>query len=239
MPKKKRQQFIEEHKPDYVRYEKPIAITPNHKLYHRYLKDKNIKFVLCDGFAGSGKSLTAIYYACQAYLRGEIKGICITKENIGVGEEIGYVKGTELEKMMFRVRQLIKYIESFTNTDVDTLLANEALQIISVNALQGVDLTGYWLIVDEAQNIKPQAMHCICTRGAEKVVINGDCSPAQCAIRGIKKGKNGLSFLIHYLGNLPITGIVSMDDKADIVRQDYLKDVIPLLTAGIEEWQEK
>ena len=101
--------------------------------------------------------------------------------------------------------------------------------IQSLYDLQGMDLTGSVLVVDEAQNINPKAMYCICTRGAEKTIINGDSCSAQVTAKQIKSGNDGISFLINTIGDLDCVGIVEFTEE-DIVRQDFIKDIILRMT---------
>ena len=229
----------EPNKPDYVRYAAPVPITENHKRYHKLLKDKSKPIVISDGFAGTGKSLTAVYYAVQSVLRREARGICLVRANEGIGKDIGYTKGGEVEKLMPILKQLTIYCESFFNDSIENLIATQTVVLQSLHRLQGLDLTDYILIVDEAQLITPEAMYCILTRGAEKVILTGDCREEQCVCRSIKTGKDGLSFLMHYLGDTDMVGVVSMDSINDVVRKGYMRDVIVKLTGSLEEWKSR
>ena len=223
-------------KPNYARYDKPMPITDNHRRYHKLLKDISKRYVIADGIAGTGKSITAVYYAVQAVLRGEARGIYFVRANEGIGRDIGYTKGTETDKLLPILKQLCIYASSFFNDSIDNLLYDGRIALQSLNKLQGLDLTEYILIVDEAQLIEPEAMYCIVTRGAEKTILIGDCRPEQSVCRRIKQGKDGLSFLLHYLGDSPSVGIISMDSEDDIVRQGFMKEVVMKLTGTLEEW---
>lgn len=223
-------------KPDYQRYDKPVPITENHRKYHKLLKDISKRYVISDGIAGSGKSITAVYYAVQQVLRGEARGIYFVRANEGIGRDIGYTKGTEIDKLLPILKQLCVYASSFFNDSIENLLYDGRIVLQSLNKLQGLDLTGYILIVDEAQLIEPEAMYCIVTRGAEKTILIGDCRPEQSVCKRIKQGKDGLSFLLYYLGDSVSVGCVSMDSEDDIVRQGFMKEVVMKLTGALDEW---
>ena len=226
-------------KPDYRQYDKPVALTDNHRRYHSLLKNPAIHYVVADGFAGTSKSICAVYYGVQAVLHGKAKGLYFVRANEGIGKGVGFYKGTEREKLTPLMEQLLTYASSFFNMSVDELIDNGLVHLQNLNFLQGKDLSNYWLIVDEAQLIEPEAMYCIATRGAEKTVLIGDCRPEQCVNKRIKSGKDGLSYLLHYLGDLPIVGTVSMTEEEDIVRQQFLKPIILRLTGSLEEWKTK
>ena len=73
---KQRKKSIKEHeqdydfKPKFDRYDKPKPITENHRKYHNLLKDSSKKIVICNGYAGTSKSISSMYYACQSVLSG-------------------------------------------------------------------------------------------------------------------------------------------------------------------------
>lgn len=210
----------------YQRYDKPTPITHNHKRYHNLCKDPSKKIVLCDGWAGSGKSLTAAYYAAEALKREKVKGIVIMRSLEGLGRNPGAYPGDAYEKNEPKLRQLINYICSFTRMSVESMLYTETLKIIGLYDLQGMDLTGHYMIVTECQTLTAEQMYSVCTRGAEKVILEGDTCHAQLTNHSIKYGKDGLSFLMDTIGDLDFVGRVRMDSEDDIVRQDYMKQII-------------
>lgn len=208
------------------KYAKPVPLTANHKRYHNLCKDPAKKIVLCDGWAGSGKTIVAAHYAADALRKGKVKGIIIMRSLEGLGRNPGAYPGDAYEKNEPKLRQLINYICSFTRMDVDSLLMSESLKIIGLYDLQGIDVTDYYMIVTECQTLTAEQMYSVCTRGAEKLILEGDTCDAQLTNHSIKSGKDGLSFLMDTIGDLDFVGRVRMDSEDDIVRQDYMKQII-------------
>jgi predicted ribonuclease YlaK len=223
---------LQESKPE-PRYLKPQAVTLNHKAYHGMLKDETKKIVVVDGVAGSGKSIAAVYYACELLRKDKVKSIIFIRPNEGIGNDLGYLPGDLWDKLSPKLKQLIIYAECFTGVDRSFLISSGKIIIQSLYDLQGMDLTGSALVVDEAQNISPRAMYCICTRGAEKTIINGDSCPAQVTSKQIKSGNDGISFLIETIGDLSSVGVVKFTAD-DIVRQGFIKDVILRMTPALK-----
>lgn len=231
---RKRSTFIEEEiKPIIKEYPKPEPLTDNHKKYHALLRNPSKKIVFCDGWAGTGKTIASIWYACQAYKNNRIDCIVIMRSLEGIGKESGAYPGGPFEKNEPKLRQVLEYISSFMQCNVDTLLKSGIIKVQGLADVQGMDLTRCWLHVTEAQTLRPQEMYAVVTRGAEKVVLEGDTCPAQLT-RNIKYGKDGLTFLIDNIGDLDIVGYVTMTSEADIVRQEYLKKVITKLMVALE-----
>lgn len=220
---KKKIEFAVDEKPHYDRYTKPIPITENHKKYHNLLKDKSKKIVVCDGWAGSSKTLSSVYYACQAILNKEAKGIVIVKD---MRDLDGFLPGDIEDKYVPKAKQILTYIECFLQCNYKTLLDHKTVIIQPLAYIQGTDYTDYIMIVDEAQLISPELMYCICSRGALRIFINGDTSPMQSTAKHIKQGKDGLSFLLETMKKSSSFGIVTMNKEEDIVRDPYIKEII-------------
>lgn len=225
---------IYDDKPHFDRYEPPVPITENHKRYHQLLKDSNKKIVIADGYAGTSKSISAIYFACNHVLNHEARGIVLVKE---MSDDVGYLKGDLEEKYLPKVKQLLKYIECFLQCDYHTLLSNNTVIIQPLSYLQGMDYTGYIMIVDEAELITPEMMYCICSRGANRIFINGDTSPLQANNKLAKAGQSGLSFLMECMQGSKSLGKVTMDSEDDIVRDPYIKEIILTMQPKLEEFK--
>ena len=223
-------------KPKYDKYLKPVPITENHKKYHNLLRDKSKKIVLCNGYAGSSKSISSMYYACQAILNSEVKGIVIVKD---MRDYDGFLPGDVYDKYIPKVKQLLTYAECFLQCDYNTLLKTETIIIQPLAYLQGTDYTDYIMVVDEAELITPEMMYCICSRGASRIFINGDTNPMQSTARHIKQGKDGLSFLLETMEKSNTLGMVTMNKVEDIVRDPYIREVIVNMQPKLEEFKKK
>lgn len=225
--------YEDEFKPYIKEYAKPVPITGNHNKYHQLLKSPNKKIVLCDGWAGCGKTIVSIWYACQALKRNKIDSIVIMRSLEGLGKDSGAYPGGPLEKNEPKLRQVMMYISSFLQCDIRALIASGVVQVQGLADVQGMDLTGCWLHVTEAQTLTPKEMYAVVTRGAEKVILEGDTCPAQLT-KNVRFKEDGLTFLIDNIGDEEEVGIVTMTETTDIVRQDYLKNIIPKLMVGLE-----
>ena len=221
-------------KPHYDKYTKPIPITKNHKKYHNLLKDKSKKIVVCNGWAGTSKTISAMYYACQAVLNEEVQGIVIVKD---MEDLSGFLPGDIEDKYIPKVKQLLTYAECFLQCDYHTLLSSEKIIIQPLSYIQGTDYTNYIMVVDECQLITPELMYCICARGASRIFLNGETTPMQSTSRKIKQGKDGLSFLLQTMQKSNSVGIVTMDSEDDIVRDSYIKEIIVNMQPKLEEFK--
>ena len=214
-------------KPDYRQYDKPVALTDNHRRYHSLLKNPAKKIVIASGYAGVGKTRVAAYYASQALIAGKVKSIILVRSLEGVGKSPGAYPGSDTEKNEPKLRQLLKYIASDMNQDTDTLVLTKQVVICGLFDIQGSDFSDSYVIVTEAQTITKEEMYILLTRGAYKIVLEGDTlAKGQCVNRSIKFGDDGLSYLFNKIGDMEFVGQVKLDNKEDIVRNDYIKDII-------------
>lgn len=230
-------QVENEVKPYIPFYPKPEPKTPNHVKYHNLCKDINKRIVLCDGWAGCGKTIVMAYYAAKALKAEKINSIVISRSLEGVGQNPGAYKGDAFEKNAPKLKALMNYIAAFTGIDVATLIGSHQLEVQGLFDIQGQDFTKSWLLVTECQTLTPAQMYQVVTRGAEKVILEGDTCPAQLTNYKVTRGRDGLSFLMNTIGTLPFVGRVTMHDEADIVRQDYLKQVIMRMMPALAEYE--
>jgi phosphate starvation-inducible PhoH-like protein len=210
-------------------------ITENHKRYHELCADPDKRVVLCTGYAGSGKSIIASFYGVKYLNDYDCNEIVVMRSLEGLGKDPGAYPGDAFEKNEPKLKQIMKYVEKFSRCDIYQMIRAEKFSIQSLYDVQGTDLTGKVLIVTEAQTLTAEEMYSVLTRGAEKVIIEGDVCAAQSVNHKIKVGYDGLSFLIDTIGDLPFVGVVEMNEEKDIVRNDYMRMIIMRMMPAIEE----
>lgn len=198
--------------------------------------DNPSNLYLTDNMIVTHNSVSSMYYGCQAILNNEVRGVVIVKD---MHDSSGFIPGSVEEKFLPKVKQLLLYAECFLQCDYQTLLETGTVVIQPLAYLQGMDYTGYIMIVDEAELITPEMMYCICSRGATRIFINGDTNPMQSTARHIKQGKDGLSFLLQTMDKSSSLGMVTMNEKEDIVRDSYIREVIVNMQPKLEEFKKR
>ncbi len=151
------------------------------------LMDPEIDFVTLLGAAGTGKTLLALAAGlAQTLDDSRFREIIMTRVTVPVGEDIGFLPGTEEEKMTPWMGALMDNLEVLTGTpessDWERAAANDLLakriKIRSMNFMRGRTFLNRFLIVDEAQNLTPKQMKTLITRAGpgSKVVCLGNLS---------------------------------------------------------------
>ncbi len=149
------------------------------------LMDPDVDFVSLVGTAGTGKTLLALAAGLTQTLEdNRYKEIIMTRVTVPVGEDIGFLPGTEEEKMTPWMGALMDNLEVLTRPDVggdwgraatNDLLSNR-IKIRSMNFMRGRTFLNKYLILDEAQNLTPKQMKTLVTRAGPgtKVICLGN-----------------------------------------------------------------
>ncbi|CAK0739038.1 PhoH-like ATPase [Gammaproteobacteria bacterium] len=151
------------------------------------LMDPEIDLVTLVGQAGTGKTLLALAAGLVLTLDEKLfREIIMTRVTIPVGEDIGFLPGTEEEKMTPWMGALMDNLEVLTHTEVGgewgRAATNDLLQhrikIRSLNFMRGRTFLNRYLIIDEAQNLTAKQMKTLITRAGpgSKVVCLGNLS---------------------------------------------------------------
>jgi PhoH-like ATPase len=169
------------------------------------LMDPDVDFVSIVGTAGTGKTLLALAAGLAQTLEdSRYKEIIMTRVTVPVGEDIGFLPGTEEEKMTPWMGALMDNLEVLTHSDVggdwgraatNDLLSNR-IKIRSLNFMRGRTFLNKYLILDEAQNLTPKQMKTLVTRAGPgtKVVCLGNV--AQIDTPYITETSSGLTYVV-------------------------------------------
>ena len=137
------------------------------------LLDPEIDFVTILGPAGTGKTLLTLAAGlAQTLETNRFSEIIMTRVTIPLGEDIGFLPGTEEEKMEPWMGALMDNLEVLTQSQeggswgraaTNDLLRNR-IKIRSLNFMRGRTFLNRYLILDEAQNLTPKQMKALVTR---------------------------------------------------------------------------
>ncbi len=149
------------------------------------LMDPEIDFVTLLGHAGTGKTLLALAAGlAQTMDQQRYREIIMTRATVSVGDDIGFLPGTEEEKMTPWMGALTDNLEVLTHNEeggswgraaTNDLLASR-IKIRSLNFMRGRTFLSRWLILDEAQNLTPKQMKTLITRAGPgtKIICLGN-----------------------------------------------------------------
>ena len=199
------------------------------------LMDPEVDFVSLVGTAGTGKTLLALAAGLTQTLEdNRYKDIIMTRVTVPVGEDIGFLPGTEEEKMTPWMGALMDNLEVLTRSDVggdwgraatNDLLSNR-IKIRSMNFMRGRTFLNKYLILDEAQNLTPKQMKTLVTRAGPgtKVVCLGNVG--QIDTPYITETSSGLTFVVDRFKSWTHSGHIILTRGERSRLADYASEVL-------------
>ena len=170
------------------------------------LMDPEVDFVTLLGQAGTGKTLLTLAAGLMQTLDYKVyTEIIMTRVTVPVGEDIGFLPGTEEEKMTPWMGALEDNLDVLMRTDDEAgdwgraatadLIRNR-IKVKSLNFMRGRTFINKYLIIDEAQNLTPKQMKTLITRAGPgtKVVCLGNI--AQIDTPYLTEGSSGLTYVV-------------------------------------------
>jgi PhoH-like ATPase len=147
------------------------------------LLDPDIHLVNLTGSAGSGKTILALAACIEMTVASKLyKRIIATRSTQGLDEDIGFLPGTEAEKMEPWLGAIVDNLEALHEDDenmtasVDYILSKVPLHFKSMNYIRGRSFQHSLIIIDESQNLTPHQIKTIITRAGNgsKVICLGN-----------------------------------------------------------------
>ncbi|MDP4909458.1 MAG: PhoH family protein [Burkholderiaceae bacterium] len=209
------------------------------------LMNPECDFVSLLGQAGTGKTLLTLAAGLAQVLETKrYTEIIMTRVTVPVGEDIGFLPGTEEEKMQPWMGALEDNLEVLTmgETDGGSSIANgqthdwgragtldlirSRIKIKSLNFMRGRTFLNKYLIIDEAQNLTPKQMKTLITRAGPgtKVVCLGNI--AQIDTPYLTEGSSGLTFVVDRFKGWPHAGHITLQRGERSRLADYAGEVL-------------
>jgi PhoH-like ATPase len=182
------------------------------------LLDPELDFVSLLGTAGTGKTLLTLAAGLQQTLDLNLyREIIMTRVTVPVGEDIGFLPGTEEEKMTPWMGALMDNLEVLTQTEggewgraATEDLLHSRIRIHSLNFMRGRTFLNKYIILDEAQNLTPKQMKTLITRAGPgtKIVCLGNV--AQIDTPYLTETTSGLTYAVDRFKHWPHSGHITL-----------------------------
>ncbi|HUP10318.1 MAG TPA: PhoH family protein [Caldimonas sp.] len=200
------------------------------------LMDPEIDFITLTGTAGSGKTLMSLAAGLSQVMDDRrYTEIIVTRVTVPVGEDIGFLPGTEEEKMGPWMGALDDNLEVLSKTDTGAGewgraatndLVRSKIKIKSLNFMRGRTFLNKYVIIDEAQNLTPKQMKTLITRAGPgtKIVCLGNL--AQIDTPYLTEGSSGLTFAVDRFKGWPHSGHVTLARGERSRLADFASEVL-------------
>lgn len=203
------------------------ARNPAQNFALNLLMDPSVDIVTLCGAAGTGKTLLALAAGLSQVLEpsatsGSYNEIIMTRVTVPIGEDIGFLPGTEEEKMTPWMGALMDNLEvlgtaeneggqqgGWARSASNDFLMNK-IKIRSLNFMRGRTFLNRFIIVDEAQNLTPKQMKALITRvgPGSKIICMGNL--AQIDTPYLSETTSGLTYVVERFKNWAHSGHITL-----------------------------
>jgi|TARA_A100001391_G_scaffold190377_1_gene162678 PhoH-like ATPase len=203
------------------------------------LMNPECDFVSLLGQAGTGKTLLALAAGLTQTLETKrYTEIIITRATVPVGDDIGFLPGTEEEKMLPWMGALEDNLEVLhlgsgnADNNLDwsknpTMeLIRSRIKVKSMNFMRGRTFLNKFLIIDEAQNLTPKQMKTLVTRAGPgtKIICLGNI--AQIDTPYLTEGSSGLTYVVDRFKGWPHSGHITLQRGERSRLADYASEAL-------------
>ncbi|PZA01163.1 PhoH family protein [Gammaproteobacteria bacterium 2W06] len=203
------------------------------------LLDPEVDLVTLLGPAGTGKTLLTLAAGLTQTLETDrYDEILMTRATVAIGEEIGYLPGTEEEKMSPWMGALMDNLEVLSAPSrgagggnrwgqaATQDLLHSRIRIRSLNFMRGRTLLNRFMVLDEAQNLTPQQMRTLITRAGPgtKIVCLGNIG--QIDTPWLTPTTSGLTYLVRRFRDWPHGGHLTLTRGERSRLAAYASDVL-------------
>ena len=200
------------------------------------LMDPECDFVSLTGTAGTGKTLMTLAAGLSQVLDDRrYTEIIVTRVTVPVGEDIGFLPGTEEEKMGPWMGALDDNLEVLAKGDgsagewgraATQDLVRSKIKIKSLNFMRGRTFLNKFVLIDEAQNLTPKQMKTLITRAGPgtKIVCLGNL--AQIDTPYLTEGSSGLTYAVDRFKGWPHSGHVMLARGERSRLADFASEVL-------------
>ena len=201
------------------------------------LMDPEIDFVTLTGTAGTGKTLLALAAGLTQVLDDRrYTEIIMTRATVSVGEDIGFLPGTEEGRMGPWMGALDDNLEFLAKGDggnagewgraATNELIRSRIKIKSMNFMRGRTFLNKYVIIDEAQNLTPKQMKTLITRAGPgtKIICMGNL--AQIDTPYLTEGSSGLTYAVDRFKGWPHSGHITLARGERSRLADFASEVL-------------
>lgn len=216
-------------------HEHPFGITPRNagqKFFQEALMmdAQKAPLVIAKGPAGTAKTFYSLAVGLHKILGDRdppYRKILVCRPNVKLDEDIGFLPGTEQEKIAPFLRPVIDNLEVLVDADeserytsekelkdkIDELFDRKVISAEAIAFIRGRSIVKQWVIIDEAQNLTPKQVKGIITRAGKntKIVLIGD--PEQIDHPFLDIRTNGLSFASERMKGSPLCYQLTLTDE--------------------------
>lgn len=205
-----------------------------------------VPLVILKGPAGTAKTFYSLAVGLEQVMNAQnYRTLLITRPNIKFDEDIGYLKGDEMDKIAPLIRPCYDNLELLLTDDIKSekkemmeskieyLFQTGVIKAEAMAYMRGRSLANLYMLVDECQNSTPNQMLGLITRAGvdTKIVITGDIK--QIDNPKLDKRNNGLAFASERMKGSDLCMQIAFDGEGECVRSKLAEEAAERLTTNL------
>lgn len=215
--------------------ERPFGVTPRNAgqkfMQEALMMDADkAPLVIIKGPAGTAKTFYSLAVGLHKIMIEQSKiyrKILVCRPNVKLDEDIGFLPGTEQEKIAPFLRPVVDNLEVLIDNDeneryksekelkdkIDELFDRKIINTEAIAFIRGRSIVKQWVIIDEAQNLTPRQVKGIITRAGAgtKIILLGD--PEQIDQPFLDIRTNGLCYAAEKMKGSSLCYQVTLTDE--------------------------
>ncbi|MEM8822715.1 MAG: PhoH family protein [Pseudomonadota bacterium] len=202
--------------------------TEAQKAYTQALLEHELTFGI--GPAGTGKTYIAVAVAVSKFITGEVDRIILTRPAVEAGEKLGFLPGTQDEKVDPYMQPLYDALHDFLpGKQLGKLREEKKVEIAPLAFMRGRTLSNAFVILDEAQNATTMQMKMFLTRLGQgsRMAITGDRSQVDLP-RGVQSGLRDAESILRGVDGISFNYF----SATDVVRHPLVAKIITAYDAN-------
>ncbi len=209
--------------------------TTNQRIYLNSILSHDISFGI--GPAGTGKTYLTVATAVDAFERGSVERIVLTRPAVEAGERLGFLPGDLTQKVDPYLRPLYDALFDLMGFEKSQrLMERQLIEVAPLAYMRGRTLNNAFIILDEAQNTTPEQMKMFLTRigFGSKAVITGDITQIDLP-KGVPSGLKQAAQILRNVRGISITRF----NASDVVRHPLVARIVEAYEALEEQKKEQ
>lgn len=186
-----------------------IRLTEEQKQAKATILDSVV--TVLSGEAGCAKTTVAVNAALDNLIKGHVDKIIITRPTVQIGRDLGFLPGTQEEKLDPYVRPVVETMYKLRSVEeIDKMMEKKVIEVLPLQFVRGLNFERTFIILDEYENCTAHELKALTTRICfeSRMVITGDVAQVD-----LRDHNSSVANVIDSIQGLPGVSMVQLTEN--------------------------